>query len=400
MRSQSKVLLIVLAYLAFISLGLPDGLLGVGWPSIRATFGLRLDALGMLLLAFTVGYLSSSFLSGWLLARLGVGWLLALSCLATSLALLGSGLAPAWLLMVALGLISGFGGGAIDAGLNTYVATQYSARTLNWLHAFFGVGATIGPLIMTGVLTAGLSWRVGYLIVGSVQLALAVCFMLTRERWRLTGAAAEAQEAHGGAPALATLRLPATLLSIAVFFCYTGLEVAAGQWAYTLLTQARGVAPATAGVWVSVYWASLTVGRFVFGSFAGLVPIGLMLRACIGTAALGAALVWLGTSELLNVLGLGLVGLALAPIFPSLIAITPARLGPSHTANAVGFQIAFAALGGALLPSLVGILAQRLGVAVIGPALFGIAAALWLIYELLEVVAARRAPVLPEVARE
>jgi fucose permease len=391
MKPRAKLLLIGLAYLAFISLGLPDGLLGVGWPSIRDSFGLGLDALGMLLIAFTVGYLTSSFLSGWLLTRMSVGTLLALSCLATSLALLGSGLAPAWLVMVGLGLLSGFGGGAIDAGLNTYVATQYSARTLNWLHACFGIGATLGPLIMTGVLTRGLSWRVGYLIVGGVQLVLASAFALTRNLWQPSGEAAAASAQHQGASPFATLRLPAALLSIAVFFCYTGLEFTAGQWSYTLLTQARGVDPATAGLWVSLYWASLTVGRFVFGALAHLAPLALMLRACLVTAALGATLVWLGRTELVNVAGLVLLGLALAPIFPSLIAITPARLGPVHTANAVGFQVAAAALGGALLPGAVGFAAERLGVAAIGPGLFVIAAGLLLLYELQEVLASRRA---------
>src|SRR5919204_2389293 len=152
-------LLPLLAGLAFISLGLPDGLLGVAWPSIRAYFYLPLDALGALLVMFTTSYLLSSFSSGRLLAHINVGSLLALSCLATAASLIGYALAPQWPIMVALGVLSGLGAGAIDAGLNTFAATHFSARAVNWLHAFYGVGATLGPVIMTAVLSAGCPWQ-------------------------------------------------------------------------------------------------------------------------------------------------------------------------------------------------------------------------------------------------
>src|SRR5262245_41911334 len=178
MPQPSRHLLIGLAYVGFVSLGLPDGLLGVAWPSIRASFDLPLDALGALLVMFTIGYLISSFSSGRLLTAMSVGTLLALSCLATAASLIGCALTPAWEVMVALGVLAGLGAGAIDAGLNTFAAIQFSARMVNWLHTCYGIGAAAGPVIMTSVLAMRQPWQRGYAIVGGGQLMLAFCFAL------------------------------------------------------------------------------------------------------------------------------------------------------------------------------------------------------------------------------
>ncbi len=383
---RPAIVLLALAFVGFISLGLPDGLLGVGWPSIRETFGLPLDALGALLATFTGGYLVSGFMSGRVLARLGVGTLLALSGLATASSLLGYAAAPAWWLIVALGAVAGLGAGAIDAGLNTYVATHHSARTLNWLHAFFGLGATIGPLVMTTVLQNDLPWRWGYVVVGMAQLALAACFVATRSWWETPSAPQEAPPA-ASAPAASTwstLCLPAAWFAILILFLYTGIEVAAGQWSFTLFTTSRAVPPATAGVWISIYWGSLMVGRILFGIFVGVAPLRILLRWSLGGIVLGALLVWLNLANLLSFAGLALMGLALAPVFPSLISTTPQRLGAAHAANGVGFQIAAAGRGGATLPSVVGVLADRFSIEVVGPVLVIASVALFALYEVLE----------------
>ena len=349
---KTSLLLIGLAFLGFISIGLPDGLLGVAWPSMRAYFGLPLDALGGLLALYTAGYLLASFSSGGLLARLSVGALLALSCLATGLSLIGYALAMWWWMVMALATLAGLGAGAIDAGLNTFAAIHFSARLVNWLHAFYGIGAFSGPLLMTALLEGGRAWQLGYAIVGVGQLALALCFGLTRRQWSNsdnseTQPAATAKTASR-ASLFSTLRLPLVWLSVAAFFFYTGIEAAAGAWAYSLLTEARAIPLMTAGLWVSIYWGGLTAGRVVSA----------------------------------------LLGLALGPVFPSLIATTPARLGARHTANGVGFQIAAAALGQALLPALVGVLAQQFTLEIIGPALFVAAAILFALHEALTAASA------------
>ncbi|MGH7965225.1 MAG: MFS transporter, partial [Candidatus Binatia bacterium] len=336
-QSKSALLLLGLTYLGFVSLGLPDGLLGVAWPSIRAFFRLPLDALGALLITFTSGYVLSSFSSGRMLSRVNVGSLLALSCVATATSLLGYALTPLWWIMVALGALAGVGAGAIDAGVNTYVATHHSARTVNWLHACYGIGAALGPVIMTTVLGAGLAWQYGYGIVGIGQLVLAACFGLTHKWWPAAGSIPDkAGDVSLAAPVSSTLRLSAVWLSIAAFFIYTGLEAAAGAWAYSVFTEARAIPMHTAGLWVSIYWGSLTMGRLVFGAIVSFAPIRLLLQLCMASIALGAALIWLNLADMASFLGLALIGLASGPIFPSLIATTPERLGEAHTANGVG----------------------------------------------------------------
>ena len=238
-KHKSTLLLLSLTYLSFISLGLPDGLLGVAWPSIRTFFKLPLDALGTLLVLFTAGYLLSSFSSGAILVRLNVGMLLTLSCLATALSLLVYALTPQWWIMVAFALLAGLGAGAIDAGLNTYAATHFSARAVNWLHACYGMGATMGPIIMTSLLEAGQRWQAGYMIVGTAQLLLASGFGTTHKLWTNGDAAREPSPSPvmQAAPSNQTLKLPMVWLSIGVFFIYTGIEAATGTWSYSLFTE-------------------------------------------------------------------------------------------------------------------------------------------------------------------
>ncbi len=379
-----RTFLALLAFLAFISLGLPDGLLGVAWPSIRGNFGLPLDSLGVLLGFTTAGYLTSSFLSGRILRVLPIGSVLALSTAAAATALLGYALTPVWPLMVALGFLAGLGGGAVDAGLNAYGATHFSARILNWLHAFFGLGTTAGPLIVTGVLTAGLSWRYAYVVVGSAQALLALTFFLTRERW-LRVAETASEDAPPVVPARTrdTLRRPAVWLGMLVFFVYTGVEFVAGQWSYSLLTLERGVAAGAAGVWVSLYWGGLMVGRVLFGIIADRVPLPQTLRVCIVATTVGSLLFWLEPTRALSLVGLVMIGFFLAPIFASLISLTPKRVGLTHADSAIGFQIAAAGLGGAVLTGLVGVFARTLGLWVIGASLVFFALLLLGLYEVL-----------------
>ena len=362
--SQRRGVLVGLMFLGFISLGLPDGLLGVAWPSIAASRGVGLDALGTLLAAGSVGFLSVSVLSGRLLARLGVGVLLALSCAATAISLLGFALAPSWWLLLPCALLLGAGGGAIDAGLNTYAAATSSPRVLTWLHGFYGVGATAGPALMTGLLSSERPWQLGYALVGAGQLALAACFLLTRRRWAADSNTTIAMHGDDGSAGLrATLRLPSVWLGIAVFALYAGFEVTVGQWSYTLFTVGRGIDPAVAGGWISLYWFGLTAGRFVAGFIADSVRPTLLLWCGAIGAVVGALLVGLVPTDWASVVGLLLTGFALAPIFPALIATTADRVGRSYAANTIGLQVAAANLGIAIIPWIVG-----RGVASVGPA--------------------------------
>jgi len=380
---QPRAFLALLAFLAFVSLGLPDGLLGVSWPSLRGDFELPLDALGLLVSIQTAGYLISSFLSGRLLRRMSIGTMLAVSTLVAALSLLGFAVTQAWPALLGLGFMAGLAGGAIDAGLNAYGASHFSARVLNWLHASFGVGTTLGPLIVTAILSSGSVWRWSYVIVGACQLLLAATFFLTRGRWLRVAELSGADESPvAAARTRDTLRRPVVLLGMLVFFVYAGVEVVAAHWSYSLLTLQRGVSVTTAGMLVGLYWGSLMVGRVLFGIVADRVPLVRTLRACIAAAIGGALLFWLEPTPLLSYLGLMLIGFAIAPIFASLISLTPARVGKAHADNAIGFQIASAGLGGASLTALVGVLATSIGLHVIGLALVVLTATLLVLYQL------------------
>ena len=417
--TRPRTALILVAFVAFVSLGLPDGVLGVAWPTVRATFGLPVSQLGALLTAGMCGYLITSFSSGVVVRRLGVGRLLLASSVLMVGASLGFATAPAWPVMVAMGVVSGLGAGAIDAGLNAYAAQHFTPRLVNWLHAFYGVGATLGPLLMTAVLAAGRSLRAGYATNAALLGVMTLCFLFTLKLWE-TGVSQDAPpapadppepasraSADGGSTAahcpsdavrsttlLGTLRRPVVLMSVVLFFLYTGLEVAAGQWTYSLFTEARDVAPNVAGVWVGVYWASLTAGRVVFGTVAGRVPPLVMLRVSMLAAPLGAVLIWADPGPLAGFLGLALMGFCFAPIFPLLISLTPARVGRASAAQVIGFQVSAASLGAAGVPAFAGVLAkpEHYGLEVIGPVLLGVAVALLALHEAIVRVSRAHAP--------
>jgi fucose permease len=384
---KNKALLIGISYLCFLALGLPSGLLGVAWPSIRGTFNIPLDALGALLISTTLGVLLSSFNSGRIASYLGVGPFLMVSNILAGIGLLGYALSPTWPAMVLCGFLLGVGAGGMDAGVNAYFAMNYSTRLMNWLHASFGLGATLGPLIMTTALSMGQSWRYGYAVAVVLQGLLALCYGLTLDRWHHSD---PGPNVPGSGPAverasiIGTLKLPIVWLTMLLFFLLAGIELAAGQWSYTLFTEARSVAPTPAGIWVSIYWGSFTAGRLFFGLVVNRIGVVNLLRLCMLGIICGAILIWLNVAAPLSFLGLALAGLALAPIFPSLVSVTPEGLGVAHAANAIGFQVSAANLGVAVLPGLAGVLAKNLGLEIIGPFLVATSIAMFLLHEVVQ----------------
>ncbi|NJL57540.1 MFS transporter, partial [bacterium] len=233
-----------IAFIAFVILGLPEGLLGLAWPSIRAEFGLTQDAIGGFLLAGTLGFLLTSFNSGYLLDRLGAGRTVMLAALLRGGAFLAIMAAPSWTAIIACNFVAGLGTGMLDAGVNTYLSGYRSTRLLNWLHACFGVGATLGPLLMDRLFSLGLSWQWGYVTVGTAQISIALLVLATLARWRIEPPPQQPGDSPTGGRSLSpltTLRLPVVWLSIALFAVYAGIEVGAGQWSYTLFTEGRGI---------------------------------------------------------------------------------------------------------------------------------------------------------------
>lgn len=393
-RAAARRSLLTLAYLAFVSLGLPDGLIGVGWPSIRSDLGVPTEAVGLVLAAGTAGYMTSSVVAGFTIARLGVGWLLAGSTALASLALTGYALSPALALIIGCALLLGLGSGAIDSGLNAYAAGAFGARHMNWLHAAFGFGATLGPLVMTSVLGLHLSWRWGYGVVAATQFALATAFALTAGAWR-----APRPRPQDPAPAAArapargrdTLALPAVWLGALAFGVYAAIEIGAGLWAYLLLTEGRGLSGAVAGVCVSGYWGSLFVGRLLFGVVAERLDSARVLMGCLISMAAGALLVAVPAPAWVAAAGLFLIGFAAAPVFPLLTLTTADRVGAAHADQAIGMQVGGAGLGGAIIPAGIGVLLSRIDVEALGPALLALSVILLALY----VASIRRRPPVP-----
>ncbi len=368
-RVLRGLILLVLSYIAFISLGLPDGLHGVAWPGIRETFGLPIDAIGLVLISGTIGYSLSGFFSGVTVRMLGVGGLLAASCLLTASAQLIYGITPVWPFFVGSAFIGGIGAGAIDAGVNNYVEKHYSERLMQWLHASFGIGITAGPLIMTmGIQLTG-RWRVGYLIVCTFQAVMALLFFLTKSLWlhNEETVSREDDSADSEATIKETLSQSGAWLSMALFFLYVGAEVGFGLWIYSLMTESRGVDQAIAGFITGSYWAMFTLGRFTAGWYTRKLSSRQLLYLSIGMALTGTLVMTLFRGAAGSVAGVALVGFSIAPIFPALMSDTGTRVGRKHVANTIGMQISASGIGAAVVPSMAGIFARLFGLEVISP---------------------------------
>ena len=353
--ARPSTFLLCLAFIGFVSLGLPDAVIGVAWPSVRETFHLRQGAVGIVLVVSGLGYLLSSFFAGRLMHSLGIGVVLAASTGLVATAMFGFAFSTTWVAFVFCAWIHGLGSGAIDSGLNGYAAHHMSARHLIWLHACYCFGALIGPVLMSSVLAQGRHYCVGYSAVGATMLAMSILFLITHRSWGATSPTAAPIRLPVGAGS--ALRHSAVWLQMAVFFLYTGLEVTFSQWTFTVLTESRHVSPRIAGIAVGVYWGSIGAGRVVSGLIADRVGIDRLLRYCLLGAGTGALLFAARLPVEAAFLGLSLAGFGLAPVFPCLMSRTPQRLGTGLSAHAIGFQVGAAMIGAAAVPGTLGVMA-------------------------------------------
>jgi fucose permease len=358
--------LLIIIYLAFISLGLPDSILGAAWPVMQRDIGAPLESAGLLFMTIAGGTIISSLVSGSILKRFGTGKVTFFSCLMTALALVGFQFSPsvAWLVVCAVPL--GLGAGAVDSGLNNYVAAHYKAHHMSWLHSFWGVGATMGPIIMAQFLAGDFSWRSGYMAIAGIQFTLAVILLVTLPIWSKvkTGQMAagnnhQETEAIGEREAGKPLQVKGVKLALFTFFFYCSIEAAMGLWGSSFLVNAKGVSPADAAQWVSLYWGGITVGRFITGFITFKVSSLLLIRSGQLIALSGAILLFLPLPTVFSLIGFMLVGLGLAPIFPCMLHETPARFGKHHSQSIMGFQMAFAYTGSTFMPPLFGFIASR-----------------------------------------
>ncbi|MCE2490101.1 MAG: MFS transporter [Anaerolineae bacterium] len=355
-----------LAWLSFVFLGIPGGAFGVAWPAIRDTWSLPTAYLGILLLAFTGGYLCGAFVSGRVITRLGLGNALLLSSGIIVLGLASFGLSPTWGLLILTGFLLGTGQGVLDAGINLHFANHFSARMMNWLHAFFSIGAAMGPFTVQLVGTTGEGWRLLWLSLALGQLLLTAGFAFSRGKWLHSGETSTSGIEETPST-LATLRQPLVLLGMALFFVFVGIESTAGSWSYILFNETRGVSDGLSATWAGLYWVAFALGRIVYGFVAERFVSESAVRVLFVAILLGAIMFSMRDHMVISVAGLLLIGLAQAPVFPLLITATPGRLGTGHATNAVGFQISAAGLGIACLPALVGFLATFGNLEILGP---------------------------------
>ena len=353
-------LLLSIIYIAFISLGLPDGLLGAAWPTIYPDWDVPVSYSGIVFFIICIGTILSSLQSDRLTKKLGTGLVTAISVVMTAIALLGFALSHSFLALCLWAIPYGLGAGGVDASLNNYVAIHYESRHMSWLHCMWGLGASIGPYIMSAVLTGGQHWGNGYLYVGLIQIALSAGLFFTLPLWKKSAA-----EIANDAPPMKiaqVLALPGAKSIMLAFFCYCALEQTVCLWSASFLTLRWEMSAETAAGWASMFYLGITAGRFLSGFVTMKLNDTQLIRLGCGILGIGVVLVLRPLGQWFAVIGLMLVGLGCAPIYPCIIHSTPSHFGVENSQAMVGVQMASAYLGSCLMPPLFGLIAGNISI--------------------------------------
>jgi fucose permease len=360
---------LIIIYMAFISLGLPDSMLGAAWPIMRLDYGAPVETAGLLSMIVVAGTIISSLASSAVLKRLGTGMVTFISVAVTALALLGFSYSSSVVWLAVLALPLGLGAGSIDTGLNNYVATHYKAHHMSWLHCFWGIGAMLGPIIMSRYIAGGDSWRTGYFTVSIIQFALVVLLFISLPLWKRAGKSGSPQaenvrnepETVMAAEAASgnVLRIKGVKLAMITFLFYCGVEATVGLWGSSYLVNVKGVSAATAAGWVSLYYGGITAGRLLTGFITFRFSNKELIRGGLVISMLGALVLALPLPAVFSLVAFILIGLGSAPIFPCMLHETPARFGQANSQKIMGYQMALAYTGGAFLPPLLGWVAAR-----------------------------------------
>ncbi|MBQ4346168.1 MAG: MFS transporter [Oscillospiraceae bacterium] len=348
---------LVMIYVAFIGLGLPDPLLGAAWPVMHNDLQVPLSYMGILSMVITMGTVISSLFTGAFARRMGTGLLTALSVAMTAVGLLGFGVSRSFLALCMWAIPYGLGAGAVDAALNHYVAVHYAARHMSWLHCFWGVGTVASPYIMGAVLTDGAGWQKGYLTVAVVQAIIAGLLFVSIPKWVKPRADEEEKQSGKGFAVKELLRTPVVPLLLMIFFCYCAMEATAGLWASSYLCEYKGVNEQQAASYAALFYMGITLGRLVGGFITDKAGDRRLIVA--GMSIFSVAIVMMAADRSgygLTLAGLFLTGLGCAPIYPSMLHMTPAFVGKEKSLYLVGIQMASAYLGINFMPTLFGVL--------------------------------------------
>ena len=361
--------LLAIIYVAFISLGLPDALLGAAWPSMYRDFSVPVSYSGIIFMIIAGGTIVSSLQSDRLTKKLGAGAVTAISVLTTALALFGFSISHSYIALCLWAIPYGLGAGSVDAALNNYVAIHYASRHMSWLHCMWGVGASLGPYIMGYALTGGAGWNSGYRYIAVLQIGLTAVLFFSLPLWRgqtkiarKTGAA---DTKAAPIPLRHVVMIPGAKEIMLTFFCYCAVEQTANLWASSYLVLHRGVSAETAAGFASLFFVGITAGRFLSGFLTLLLNDTQMIRLGQGLIAVGIITLLLPFGTITSLVGLLLIGLGCAPVYPSIIHATPANFGEDKSQAMIGVQMASAYAGTCLMPPVFGLVANHLGISLL-----------------------------------
>lgn len=361
--------LLVIIYLAFISLGLPDSLLGSAWPVIQTDLSVPLSYAGIIAMIIAGGTVISSLFSARIIKKYGTGLVTLVSVTMTALALLGFGLANSFLSLVLWAIPLGLGAGSVDAALNNFVALHYQAKHMNWLHCFWGIGATTGPVIMSFWLVRNNNWQLGYLSIAGLQAALVIVLLISLPLWqKALNKLNTPQSNNNQEEAVQTLslsqvfKIPNSKIILAGFFAYCGLELTTGIWASSYAVNSFAISSEVAAAWVSIYYLGITVGRFLAGFLAIRFSNKQLIKLGLTSIFFGILLLLLPLSSSKIPVALSLIGLGCAPIYPAMLHQTPRLFGKENSQAMMGVQMAFAYIGSTFMPPFFGLIAEYIGI--------------------------------------
>lgn len=363
-------LLLAVIYLAFISLGLPDSLLGSVWPTIYQEFNVPVSYAGAIFMIISAGTIFSSLQSDRLTKLLGTGKVTAFSILMTAIALFGFSISSSYWMLVLWAIPYGLGAGSVDASLNNYVALHYKSHHMSWLHCMWGVGASVGPYIMSFALLNGQTWNMGYRYISLIQIALTIIIMLSLPLWKKAPIIGEMQEVESGNNKNKALTLkeifniPGAKQVMLMFFCYCALEQTTGLWASSYLVLQHGLDLDVAASYGSLFFIGITVGRAISGFITMKLNDKQMIYLGQGIILIGIILMCLPFGHQIALIGLVTIGLGCAPIYPCIIHSTPNNFGADKSQAVIGVQMASAYVGNLLMPPLFGIIANHISVRV------------------------------------
>ena len=379
-------LLLAIIYLAFISLGLPDALLGAAWPSMYPQFDVPVSYAGIISMIIALGTVVSSLQSDRLTKKLGTGKVTALSVLMTAMALFGFATSHSFGMLCLWAVPYGLGAGSVDASLNNYVALHYKSRHMSWLHCMWGIGAAVGPYIMGYMLTAGNGWNAGYRVISNLQVILTVILLCSLPLWKKRPAEIMQDGKVQTAKALSVrevLRLAGAKEILICFFCYCAIEQTTGLWASSYLTLCKGVSADTAAKFASMFYIGITVGRALSGFVTMKLNDVQMIRLGEIIIGIGVLVMFLPLGQNVSLAGLIIIGLGCAPVYPCVIHSTPAHFGADKSQAIIGIQMASAYLGTCLMPPVFGLIANHITVALLPVYLLLILAVMIVMHEVL-----------------